>query len=576
MKQAWPDAEYLSFNRWDVSRRNLALWAFAPIPDSPQDGTADRWLYFDGENLLVYRDGRATADHLMEGAEAPEDVMAVLRDYVQEQYTGDHEGLLFVEGGDFVPAPLEYDDWRIESIEGPSYVSVGGLDFAIWSMNYELHTTTPESVILAGGTYMTEDCWVSPGYPGCDYFYFQLDEGGNRTYLYHRMENDCVPGTELFFSDMAYQLREMGLLSFYDLTERELLDISCSQPVHFFNTLSETNLSEQSQALAAMAACVAAGDDPGTQEIYDSIAHYMEIFSDDLTDGGRAAWQALQSALSSWTAAGDGTVYESGGLSLWVPEGWADMAVVTAEDAVWFGESVPGFDVYERLAHISNPDTGLVWNVRALTRAQFQAAFGDADWSEILGASSYVIGSDDAYIYLLSTPTDVQFLVEDPTSMAQYELLRNQSQTVIEGFFFRNGITPNPDCPDADGCYVGPKLRGGQGCCSGGDGRDFGPRCLLPDPLPRPWWVRRQKLYTAAGYGGGHLPDAGEFPLVPRGGGLAPGGPGLPDPHRRGRQRRPPVLGGQLPGPLHPERRDTVVLRTADGRDGLCRLAPDL
>ena len=49
--------------------------------------------------------------------------MAVLRDYVQEQYTGDHEGLLFVEGGDFVPAPLEYDDWRIESIEGPSYVS---------------------------------------------------------------------------------------------------------------------------------------------------------------------------------------------------------------------------------------------------------------------------------------------------------------------------------------------------------------------------------------------------------------------------------------------------------------------
>ena len=29
--------------------------------------------------------------------------MAVLRDYVQEQYTGDHEGVLFVEGGDFVP-----------------------------------------------------------------------------------------------------------------------------------------------------------------------------------------------------------------------------------------------------------------------------------------------------------------------------------------------------------------------------------------------------------------------------------------------------------------------------------------
>lgn len=41
----------------------------------------------------------------MEGAEAPEDVMAVLRDYVQEQYTGDHEGLLFVEGRRLCPRP---------------------------------------------------------------------------------------------------------------------------------------------------------------------------------------------------------------------------------------------------------------------------------------------------------------------------------------------------------------------------------------------------------------------------------------------------------------------------------------
>ena len=212
LERVWPEAEYLHYSRWDVNYRRLFLTASVPIPDSPQGGTADRWVYFDGESLLVYRDGRTTADHVMEGAEAPEDVMEVLRDYVLEQYTDDHEGLLFVEGGDFIPAPLEYDDWRIESIEGPSYVSVGGLDFAIWNMNYELHTTTPESVTLAGGRYMTEDCWVSPGYPGCDYFYFQLDGDGNRTYLYHRMENDCVPGTELFFSDMAYQLREMGLL----------------------------------------------------------------------------------------------------------------------------------------------------------------------------------------------------------------------------------------------------------------------------------------------------------------------------------------------------------------------------
>ena len=80
-----------------------------------------------------------------------------------------------------------------------------------------------------GGTGTTEDCWVNPGYPGCDYFYFQLDEGGTRTYLYHRMENDCVPGTELFFSGMAYQLREMGLLSFYDLDGSRWIPMSQMQ-----------------------------------------------------------------------------------------------------------------------------------------------------------------------------------------------------------------------------------------------------------------------------------------------------------------------------------------------------------
>ena len=94
---------------------------------------------------------------------------------------------------------------------------------------------------------------------------------------------------------MAYQLREMGALSFYDLTGRGAgYQLQSASPL-LQHAVGDEPLG-QSQALAAIAACVAAGDDPGTQEIYDSIAHYMEIFSDDLTDGGRAAWQALQSA----------------------------------------------------------------------------------------------------------------------------------------------------------------------------------------------------------------------------------------------------------------------------------------
>ena len=79
-------------------------------------------------------------------------------------------------------------------------------------------------MILAGGRYITEDGWVSPGYPGCDYLYFLLDGDGGRTYLYTHMVNDCTPDGFLS-SDTARNLRAQGLLSYADLSGEELLEI---------------------------------------------------------------------------------------------------------------------------------------------------------------------------------------------------------------------------------------------------------------------------------------------------------------------------------------------------------------
>jgi hypothetical protein len=47
---------------------------------------------------------------------------------------------------------------------------------------------------------------------------------------------------------------------------------------------------------------------------------------------------------------------------------------------------------------------GLVWNLSAFTRETFEHNWPGADGSGVLGASSYLIGSDEAYMYLLSTP----------------------------------------------------------------------------------------------------------------------------------------------------------------------------
>lgn len=41
-----------------------------------------------------------------------------------------------------------------------------------WTFNYEFHVVDPENVVLASGKYFTEDNWLSPGYPNCDWLFF--------------------------------------------------------------------------------------------------------------------------------------------------------------------------------------------------------------------------------------------------------------------------------------------------------------------------------------------------------------------------------------------------------------------
>ena len=339
----------------------------------------------------------------------------------------------------------------------------------VYGLRYELHTTTPENVMLAGGMYMDEDGWVGGLNTLPPVLVFHTMANSGPVLLQSSIPNDVGRSSDnpMFAGLMAQVALENGLLTPSEVRPVDLYYMFYNGQDVFLNLIGAFPVDEQNAALDAMAeyaVSVANTDDGGL--LADGLQR-LEEYDYDLTEEGemaelrlRNAWtralaEAERQSLLAGQAQGKGTVYEASGLSLWVPAGWADMAVVTARDSVWSGESVPGFDVYERLAHDADPYTGRVWDVRALTRTQFQSAFGDAEWSEILGASSYVIGSDDAYIYLLSTPTDVQFLVDNPTSMAQYELLRDQSQAVLEDFLSRNGITPNPDCPDADGCYVG-------------------------------------------------------------------------------------------------------------------------
>ena len=213
VKEAWPESSYLSWGQ-------LSEYGYIPLVGNvtTQEGgvhaAAFRELAFDGENLLLYRRDRTAVDHLSPGVEGPEWVISALK----EEIGGQFEMLKMISESLENPLPdgtmqtiPEYDDWRIESLAGPFYESVGSALIQIYRFNYELHTTTPERVEVAGGMYLDEDGWQSPGYPDCEYVYFLHTPEGEYQYLFCDMQNDCGPGDQPFLESLVNQLRQLGV-----------------------------------------------------------------------------------------------------------------------------------------------------------------------------------------------------------------------------------------------------------------------------------------------------------------------------------------------------------------------------
>lgn len=221
VQSAWPEAGYTEYGFWNADSRSLFLSAQVPVPGSAdRTASAFRTLFFDGENLRLYKQESGYTDHIANGLETlPADVLAAARGLVQGQFeTLAAEGYGVDGSGrydeeNFGPGNAVWDDWRLTDLTGPSYEEFGDLRIEIWNLSYEIHTTTPDRIVLAGGSYLGEDGWCMIGYPGCDYLCFHLDENGKRTFLFSKMENDCRPGSEMFREDLTRALENEGLLS---------------------------------------------------------------------------------------------------------------------------------------------------------------------------------------------------------------------------------------------------------------------------------------------------------------------------------------------------------------------------
>ena len=217
---AWPEVGYLESGFWDPDGRYLSMSVEVPLPGYDITVTGYRTLFFDGENLRIYKGESGYTDHIANSLKTPPaEVLRQAALFVDTKFqTRAAEGYGVDGSGNyneenFGPGNVIWDDWRLTDLTGPSYEDFGDLRIEIWNLSYEIHTTTPDRIVLAGGSYLGEDGWCMIGYPGCDYLCFHLDENGKRTFLFSQMENDCFPGSELFREDLARALENEGLLS---------------------------------------------------------------------------------------------------------------------------------------------------------------------------------------------------------------------------------------------------------------------------------------------------------------------------------------------------------------------------
>lgn len=215
IQEAWPESGWKTFGFWDREKRFLPCAIEVPLPGTDVTVTAYRTIFFDGESLRIYKGEGGYTDHVANGLETvPAEVLRQAALFADTQFQAlAAEGYGTDGSGRYDgPGNVVWDDWRLTGLSGPWYETVGDIRVEIWNVSYETHTTTPDRVVLAGGSYLGEDGWCMIGYPGCDYLYFRREENEEKTFLFSRMENDCSPGSELFREDLTRALEAEGLL----------------------------------------------------------------------------------------------------------------------------------------------------------------------------------------------------------------------------------------------------------------------------------------------------------------------------------------------------------------------------
>ena len=282
---AWPEMSY-----WDYTfpaSRSILLGGLS-AGDAPGDGVNfTRYLYFDGESLLLYKPDRSHTDHVADATLAdpsvPAEIVARAKQLVQRRYDT------------LAGRAAQYDDWYTDVSFLGAETRYAGLTLEVYSFSQHYHAQKPEKILLAGGTEVDEDGWaVLDGDTVLDGPYIVcLMDGGARRILEGSMSGDCSTGSPAYYSDLTALLAKNNVLR-PDALDGGWLNEVMSSGISFLNWLGQYDAAEQDRALERLSAYRASLTDSYDLDMFSRIVAYLLGDRDGLTDAGRAAQERFR------------------------------------------------------------------------------------------------------------------------------------------------------------------------------------------------------------------------------------------------------------------------------------------
>lgn len=279
---AWPELNWWDYTSAAPASRSL-LFCGLSAGDAPGDGVNfTRYLYFDGESLLLYKPDRSHTDHIADATLAdpsvPAEVAARAKQLVRQRYDT------------LAGSAAQYDDWYTDVSFLGAETRYEGLAPEVYCFSQHYHAQKPEKILLAGGTEVDEDGWaVLDGDTVLDGPYIVcLMDGGTRRILEGSMSGDCSTGSPAYYADLTALLAKNNVLR-PDALDGGLLNEAMSSGGSFLNWLGQYDAAEQDRALERLSAYRASLTDSYDLDMFSRIVAYLLGDRDGLTDAGRAA-----------------------------------------------------------------------------------------------------------------------------------------------------------------------------------------------------------------------------------------------------------------------------------------------